>query len=270
MRVGGMKYVRTILLPAAVAVFAWHAPAIAADECTQTSAPIETDRPDVTNSSIVVPVGSLQNENGINVSRHDGASIFDGTNSRWRLGIAPCLEVLIDLPNYTGTFRGVGPSGFGDVAPAVKWQISPNPGKVDLSMTAGAGLPTGAKAIAGLGVQPYLQFPWSVELHDGWSITGMVTNFFTPDDPLNKYSNQSTFVIEKGFGERSFLFVEYVGDFPLNGGPGHLINSGGGYRITDTQQIDFHVAFGLNHNSPNYIFGLGYSFRLDGLFKSKL
>jgi hypothetical protein len=178
--------------------------------------------------------------------------------------------VLIDLPNYTGTFRGVGPSGFGDVAPAVKWQISPNPGKVDLSMTAGAGLPTGAKAIAGLGVQPYLQFPWSVELHDGWSITGMVTNFFTPDDPLNKYSNQSTFVIEKGFGERSFLFVEYVGDFPLNGGPGHLINSGGGYRITDTQQIDFHVAFGLNHNSPNYIFGLGYSFRLDGLFKSKL
>src|SRR5450631_2265101 len=79
---------------------------IAAEECTQTSAPIETDRPDTTNSSVVVPVGSFQNENGINFSRRDGARIFDGTNSRLRLGIAPCLEVLVDLPNYVTTFRG--------------------------------------------------------------------------------------------------------------------------------------------------------------------
>src|ERR1700719_2110739 len=89
----------------------------AATECTQPDSPIETDRPDTTNSSVVVPVGSLQNENGINVSRHDGADIYDGTNSRWRLGLAPCFEVLIDLPNYVGKFRGDGASGFGNVMP---------------------------------------------------------------------------------------------------------------------------------------------------------
>jgi hypothetical protein len=38
------------------------------------------------------------------------------------------------------------------------------------------------------------------------------------------------------------------------------------YRLSPTQQVDFHVAFGLNHNAPSYIVGLGYSFRLDGLF----
>jgi outer membrane putative beta-barrel porin/alpha-amylase len=43
-----------------------------------------------------------------------------------------------------------------------------------------------------------------------------------------------------------------------------LINSGGGYRIDDHHQIDFHVGFGLDRNAPNYIFGVGYSFRLDG------
>jgi hypothetical protein len=52
----------------------------------------------------------------------------------------------------------------------------------------------------------------------------------------------------------------------VNGGGSHLFNSGGGYRITDTQQIDFHIAIGLNRNAPTYIFGIGYSFRLDGLF----
>jgi outer membrane putative beta-barrel porin/alpha-amylase len=266
-----MEYPGSVWLLAVATILAWHTNSVlAAEGCTQPNEHIETDRPDTTNSSVVVPVGSLQNENGANVSRRNGADIFDGTNSRWRLGIAPCFEVLIDLPNYVGTFRGAGASGFGDVAPAFKWQISPVPGKIDLSMTVGAGLPTGARAIAGPGVQPYLQFPWSVELGSGWAVTGMVTNFFIPEDPVNKYSNQSTFVIEKSFGERSFLFVEYVGDFPLNGATGQLINSGGGYRITDTQQIDFHVAFGLNRNSPNYIFGLGYSFRLDGLFKPRM
>src|SRR5215470_5341523 len=266
-----MEYPRPLLPSCIAAALALHLdPAGAAEGCTQASAPIATDRPDVTNSSVVVPVGSLQNENGANVSRRAGADIFDGTNSRWRLGIAPCFEVLIDVPNYVGTLRGTGASGFGNVAPALKWQISPVPGKVDLSMTIGAGLPTGAIAIAGRGVQPYLQFPWSMELRDGWGISGMVTNFFAPDDAINKFSNQSTFVLEREFGERSFLFVEYVGDFPLSGGTGQLINSGGGYRITDTRQIDFHIGFGLNRNSPAYIFGVGYSFRLDGLFKSSL
>jgi hypothetical protein len=213
----------------------------------------------------VVPVGSLQNENGINISRRNSADIFDGTNSRWRLGVAPCLEVLIDLPNHVGTLHGV--SGFGDVTPAVKWQVSPIPGKFDLSITIGAALPTGATVIAGPSVQPYIQFPWSYDLGSGWAITGMETNFFTPASPTVKFTNQSTFVIEKEVTKRSFLFVEYVGDFPVNGGSSHLLNSGGGYRITDTQQIDFHIAVGLNRNAPAYIFGIGYSLRPDGLFR---
>src|SRR5215831_4353523 len=133
-----MEYPRSLLPPYIAAALALHvAPAGGAEGCTQTSAPIATDRPDTTNSSVVVAAGSLQNENGVNVSRRNGADIFDGTNSRWRLGIAPCFEVLVDLPNYVGTFRGAGASGFGDVAPAFKWQISPVPGKVDLSITAG-------------------------------------------------------------------------------------------------------------------------------------
>lgn len=259
---------RTAVAAAAVAALCWHLPA-SADECTQAGAAIETDRPDVTNSSVVVPTGSLQNENGVNLTRRGGAGIVDGSNSRWRLGVAPCFEVLVDLPNYQGVFHGAGPSGFGDVAPAVKWQVSPVPGKVDLSVTAGAGLPTGAVAVAGRGLRPYLQFPWSVEIGGGWSVTGMSTNFFAPDDPLNRWTGEQTLVLEHAFGEHAFLFVEYVGDFPLLGGPSHLVNSGGGWRITDTQQIDFHGGFGVNHNAPDYVFGIGYSFRIDGLFRPR-
>src|ERR1700722_243701 len=117
-----MEYPRSVWLPTVVAILAWHTNAASAAEgCTQPDEHIETDRPDTTNSSVVVPVGSLQNENGINTSRRDGADILNGTNSRWRLGVAPCFEVLIDIPNYVGDLSHRGPSGFGDVVPALKW-----------------------------------------------------------------------------------------------------------------------------------------------------
>ena len=237
-----------------------------AEQCSQSESPIATDRPDTTNSSLVVPQGSFQNENGINYSRREGGHEFDGTTSRLRWGLAPCFEVLVDLPTYFAAVNGPLNSGFSNVTPALKWQISPVPGKIDLSATLGAGLPGGTRAIAGPGVQPYVQFPWSWDLGGGWGVSGMLTNFIVPADPDNKLSTETTFVVEHDFMERAFLFIEYVGDYHLHGGPSYLFNSGGGYRITPTQQIDFHIGIGLNDNAPAYIFGIGYSFRLDGLF----
>jgi hypothetical protein len=44
------------------------------------------------------------------------------------------------------------------------------------------------------------------------------------------------------------------------------LNFGGSYRLTQTQQIDFHAGFGLNRNSPDYFVGIGYSMRFDHLW----
>jgi hypothetical protein len=65
-----------------------------ADDCPTTKDEICTDRPDVMNSSVVVPAGSLQIENGINSSGRDGSRFVDGTNTRLRAGIANYLEFL--------------------------------------------------------------------------------------------------------------------------------------------------------------------------------
>src|ERR1700675_3361901 len=172
-----------------------------ADNCPTAKDEIATDRPDVTNSSLVVPVGSLQSENGVNVSARDGGRSIDGTNTRWRLGVAPCLELLLDLPTYFANIRRPGSAGFSDVAPAIKSQVSPIPGKVDLSVVFGVALPTGAVDIAGRGAQPYLQLPWSWELHDGWGLSGMLTEFFRPSDATTKRITETTFVIEKKLTE---------------------------------------------------------------------
>jgi hypothetical protein len=255
---------------ALLALFVHHGTFIAkADSCPSARDEIATDRPDVTNSSLVVPAGSLQIENGVNFSTRAGDRFVDGTNTRLRAGIANCLEVLVDTPTYFANVRSPEKPGFSDVAPALKLQVSPIPGKVDLSAVFGVALPTGSAGTAGRGAQPYLQFPWSWELHNGWGLSGMLTEFVRPSDPASKWITEVTFVIEKKVTERASLFVEYVGDYPKNGSPAQLLNSGGVYRLSPNQQVDFHVALGLNHNAPSYIVGVGYSVRFDGLFAVK-
>src|SRR5207253_1193075 len=76
-----------------------------ADSCPSAKDEISTDRPDVTNSSLVVPTGSLQIENGINFSARDGGRFVDGTNTRLRAGIANCFEILVDVPTYFANVR---------------------------------------------------------------------------------------------------------------------------------------------------------------------
>ena len=100
--------------------FVLSALAASAEQCPQKESPIDTDRPDVTNSSIVLPLGSFQNENGINFSQRDGGREFAGTDSRLRWGVAPCLEILLDLPSYFATVSGPLNSGFTDAIPAIK------------------------------------------------------------------------------------------------------------------------------------------------------
>jgi hypothetical protein len=242
------------------------APALAANECTQPSNPIETDRPDTTNSSIVVPVGSLQNENGINISRRDGADIFDGTNSRWRLGVAPCLEVLIDLPNYVGTLHG--PSGFGDVTPAVKWQVSLIPGRFDLSITVGAAFAgrlnrdrrsSGCPALHAVSVVARPRPRWGHHQHGDELLYAV-----EPDRQIHQPADFR----DRDGGHRTLLSLRRIcrrlsGQWRQQSS----VQFRRGYRITDTQQIDFHIAVGLNRDAPAYIFGIGYSLRLDGLFR---
>ncbi|TMK41559.1 MAG: transporter [Alphaproteobacteria bacterium] len=239
-----------------------------AGECPSARSEIATDRPDVTNSSLVVPAGSIQSENGINTSRQSAGAAFDGSNSRLRFGVAPCLELLVDIPGYVGRLSGTLDTGFTNVTPAVKWQIGALPEATNLSVVVGAGLPTGTPAITGLGLQPYLQFPWSHELGGGWGVSGMFTSFFRPSDFSNHQTTEATFAIENKITEKMSLFAEYVGDYPSRGASIALFNVGGGYLLSRTQQIDFHMAFGLNSNSPNYIIGVGYSFRLDNVLNA--
>jgi hypothetical protein len=235
------------------------------NNCGNGETDIATDRPDVTNSSLVVPRGSVQLENGINWTTRQGGTVIDGSNTRVRFGVMQCTEVLFDLPNYFHPLRGSALSGFSDFSPAIKRQLEYLPGDIKLSATVGLELPTGTVRIAGPGYGAYVQLPWSKEIREGWSLSGMFTAFLIPGGHANNPTLEPTFAVERQVGSRADFFVEYVADHPRRGASSQIFDSGGAYRFTPTQQIDIRVGIGLNRAAPDHLFGVGYSFRFDDL-----
>ena len=234
----------------------------------EASPEIVTDRPDITESSIVVPKASLQFENGLTWTSDHGQTTLDLSETLVRFGVSDRTELRIVVPNYLAGLSGpTAVSGFGDVAVGMKQQLGPLPGDFDLSVIAAVSLPTGADRVSSHGFDPFVKFPWSKDLKSGWSFGGMESLFWNTEDRRRNLTGESTLYIEKQLTRPWDAFAEYGGDFPQWGGSREVAHFGTAYKITPKNQIDFHFGFGLSHSAPGRFFGVGYSFRIDKVRK---
>jgi len=220
--------------------------------------PIATDRPSVTDSSIVVPAGSLQAENGLTETTAAGERALDVPETVLRFGMASRTELRLTVPDYFGMIGAA--SGFGDLALGMKQQLGPVDG-FDASVVLTLSLPTGARDFTSHGYDPSVQIPWSRSISKNWTIAGMLSAYFPTDGASRNTTGETTFLFDRQLTKQSDGFVEYVGDFPQRGGPRHLIHIGGSYRPTPHQQIDLHGGAGLSRAAVDHFIGIGYSVR---------
>ena len=235
-----------------------------------TPAPIATDRPAVTNSSIVVPAGSLQAENGFLVTNIQGQNIADGSETLIRFGILARTELRFSAPDYYYNLNGSGiGTGFGDLALGVKEQLGPLPGKFDVSMTVFVSFPTGASGVSSGGYDPGLQVAWSRPLSSKWTTAGMLSLYGPTQNHLHNLTGESTILLDRQLTAPWDAFVEYVGDFPERGGARQFIQFGTALKLgkRQQQQLDFHVGVGLTSAAMNHFIGVGYSFRFQAFHR---
>jgi len=219
---------------------------------------ISTDRPSVANSSIVVPKGVFQLENGLLVSRLQGQTILDLPESSLRFGLLKTTELRLALPDYFDTV-GRSASGFGDTAIGVKQQLGPIH-NLNLSPIFFVSLPTGAQAISSHGYDPGLQFPWSRSLSSNWTASGQAAFYWPTQAGSRNFTSEATFVLDRQLTKPWDAFVEYAGDFPARGGSRHILHFGSSYKLAPRHQIDFQAAAGLSNSAADYFIGAGYSF----------
>jgi hypothetical protein len=227
------------------------------------SGPFATDRPSVANSSVVVPVGSIQFENGFLETSSQGQSIVDGPETEVRLGVASRTELRFTLPDYYHNLNATGGlgSGFGDFAFGVKEQLGPTLGGFDVSAILFLSFPTGAHTVSSGGYDPGLQIPWSRALSPKWTAAGMFSLYWPTQGSTRNLTGEATFLIDRQLTGPWDAFVEYAGRFPESGGPQHLLHFGTAINVAKRQQIDFHVGVGLSSAAVDHFIGIGYSFR---------
>ena len=213
----------------------------------------------------MVPIGSLQFENGFLETGSQGQRIFDGPETAIRFGVASNFELRFSTPDYFYDSNGPG-TGFGDITIGMKRQLGPADG-FDVSVIVFLSIPTGAHAVSSHGYDPGVQLPWSRKLSDNWTAAGQLAVYFPTEIDGRNVTGESTFLLDRQLTKPMDAFIEYAGDFPERGGPRHLLHFGAAYKIGLRQQIDVHYGVGLSAAAVDHIIGVGYSVRFQALHR---
>lgn len=238
-----------------------------ASDCPTSADEISTDRPDFTSPPFAVPTGSVQLENGVTWSAQQRSNVVEGPQTFLRVGVAHCAEIFFSVPDYVYAIGGHAPAGFSDFAASAKLQLPKFIG-FDAAAIAGMSFPTGGTEISSHGYDPELQLPFRRALGDHWAVDGMFGITWFTTEPHDNPSFESTFELERDLGGSGTIFAEYAADYPQHARPSEILDGAVLWRVTPRQQLDLHAGFGINRPAPDHYLGIGYSFRLDGLFPS--
>lgn len=258
----------------AMAAIATAAPAAADD------AELVTDRPDQTESAIVVPAGTLQVELGglltvdetggdrLEIVEGPGTLVRWGLSSRWELRLAWPGAIDAELRHATGRDRL---SGAGDPELGAKAELAAldRGASLDLALLAHVTLPAGDDEVGSPRADPSVRLLGAHELGEriglGWN-AGYETASF--EDAAGRVHTLGRFVYTAALGfdlaPRWGAFVELFGDLPASdpAPAAHSLDGGVTFALTPRLQLDLAAGLDLDGDAPDRFVGIGLSFRV--------
>lgn len=239
---------------------------------------INTDRPTVTPSPLVVPQNYIQVENGLVLRKEFRGSSFNVPQTLVRLGVLPKTELRLVAPNYfliKGNQSSI--SGTADMSVAIKQQLGPLPGNIQLAVIPGLTVPTGSAAFSTDKVDPFVQLTAAKSLSANWTL-GSAQSLFVQTEEAEAQAQgissrrkniiyQPTCVLFRKLGPRADLFFEYAGNFARRRISDQVLDSGCVFRFRRNQQVGIRTGVGFTKASPVVFVELGYSFLLGKIIK---
>jgi hypothetical protein len=232
-----------------------------------------TDRPDFTESSLVVGAGVLQLESGTTFERDRDAGVRNGlfsTPQLLRIGVSPRLEFRLASDGLLSQSASIATqhertTGGADTEVGLKYTLTKAPiGGFDFALIAAVSLPTGADGLSTGGYDPGIKFTWARELPRGFGLSGNV-NFAsitvgdTPGD-TREFERSLSVSLGHGLGEQWGAYWETYG-FVSGDGCACTFNTGVTRALGRHMQVDFAVGRGLTSSAPDWFAGVGFSIR---------
>lgn len=223
--------------------------------------PIVTDRPDFTESGVVVGMGRTQVESGLTFERFRRRQESLGAPEVLiRHGLGGKTELRVGLPNYYWV-RSPKLEGFGDTYLGVKIQLGPTREGIDFAVIPAVSIPTGRKGIRSESASPEVKVVYGLDLPNDLSLSGMVYVSSVEEDGERLTPLQHTVSLGIPIRDGVGMFLEHVLDVQRGSRPTHLLHSGFTYQPRPDRQFDIHYGIGLTRNAPDFFIGAGYSIR---------
>jgi hypothetical protein len=245
----------------------------------QNPEPMVTDRPDQTESALVVPVRTVQIELGTLFTDADLGS--EDTESiailpaLVRIGILPVLEARVGFAGWTRTSTSSGgastsESGIGSVEVGLKVRVKEGRGmSPTVAVLGSALLPTGTAGIRAERVDPAVRVALSHALSDRVGLGyNLGVRLFSPatDSGAITTETESIYTVAVGFGLTQTIgfFLEGFGAVPVSDGAvsAHLLDGGFTFAPLNNLQFDVSGGFGYAGQADDWFVGLGVSFRV--------
>lgn len=225
----------------------------------QESPELVTDRPDQTESSSVVPTGTVQVESGVLVTEDETELL--GSLVRW--GLAERLEVRFGWDGWIDrdVDGGPGAEGIGDGEVGVKVALALERGRrPETALLVSTSVPFQDDEVGSGRADPSFRFLFSHTLPDGWALGYNLGAAWDDDDVAAEY----TAALGRGVGERWGVFIELFGEVPVDGpgGDAHSLDGGVTYAVGPRLQLDLAGGVGLAGDAPDWFLGAGVSFRV--------
>ncbi len=258
------------------------APALAED-----AAELVTDRPDQTESSLVVPRGSYQLELGWTFihDQEDGVrlEVHEVPGTLLRVGLSDKVELrigwtgLIDAEasraggapsNALGRFEA-NDDGAGDGELGAKIHlVEERGGRPEIALLVSTSVPIGDDGFTSDRFDPALRLALAHTLSERVSLgynLGFAFESGVGDDGDRDTLSYAFYTVALGLAlsDRWGAFVELYGDVPASasGGPANAFDGGLTYLVRDGLQLDLAGGVGLSDAAEDWFVGLGLSVR---------
>jgi len=224
----------------------------------QARGPIETDRPDFTESSATVAKGRYQLEAGYTVQRAaNRGSAHSLPETLLRIGVGSRVELRL----AQNAMVSDGVSTFDDVVVGSKVALGGQRGvRPELALLVQTTLPTGGARISATVVQPSAALLAGWELGGPWSAGGSLIAGRERDEHLEL---AASVVVGRELSPSWRSYAEWFTIQPVNGNAGErgesYVNGGFTRLLSPTLQLDARLGVGVGGAADRLFLGVGLS-----------